>query len=506
MKNSAGCGRAGTWATIFSHHSAMGDFSNFRSKFDWNLAVFRRGHSDLDAAHLRSRERLRRMALTVAASLGSRGITLLTSLISIPLTYRYLGAQRYGIWMVLTSIMGVMTFADLGIGNGLVNAISDAHGKDDHELARRHLTSALALLLSIAAVLGAIGITLYPFIPWTRVFNIESPQIAAEGARAFLVLFLWFVANIPLGIVARVQAGLQEAYWSQALGTCGSVLSLASLVIVVIIHGSLPLLVFASIFGTILGIFANAWLLFRRHRCLFPRPRAFEAASARLILKLGLMFFALQIAASLGYSSDNIVIAQVLGAAAVSVYAVPQKLFSVVFILMAIGLGPMWPAYGEALARGDTEWVRKTFWTSLRWTMLTVGPACALMVLIGPEIVRLIMGKTLHIPFSIFVVLGLWATVAAPSNVMSVLLNGASVLKAQTVVALIAGSANLALSIFLTHRFGIIGVCLGSILSQLFITIPAYTFLTRNLFSRMNTVQYKPLPHSPVYVASPIKQ
>ena len=40
------------------------------------------------------------------------------------------------------------------------------------------------------------------------------------------------------------------------------------------------------------------------------------------------MFFVMQCAFAVAYSSDNIVIAQVLGAAAVAAYAVPQKLFS----------------------------------------------------------------------------------------------------------------------------------------------------------------------------------
>jgi O-antigen/teichoic acid export membrane protein len=463
----------------------MSKSETIRSTFIQNISLFRPERVNTDSAHFRSRERLRRIALTSAMSLGSRGITVLTSLISIPLTYRYLGAERYGIWMVLTSMIGAITFADLGIGNGLVNAISDAYGKGDRELARRHLTSALTLLLGIAGILCATALASYSFIPWTRIFNINSELIAAEGARAFLVLFLWFVANIPLGIVARVQSGFQEAYLSQAVAAFGSVISLAALLLAVFARGSLPLLVFASTLGSILGAFANGWVLFRRRPWLLPHPSAFDAGSAKVILKLGLMFFALQIAASLGYSSDNIVITQILGAAAVAAYAVPQKLFSVVSILVGIGLGPMWPAYGEAFARGDTEWVRRTFWSSLRWIMMTVIPVCALLVLIGPYVVGVVIGKSLQIPPSLFIVLGVWVGVSTGSNVMSVLLNGASVLKSQIVIALLTGSSNLALSIFFTRRFGVIGVCLGSIVSQLVITIPAYAFLIRTLFSRI---------------------
>lgn len=439
-----------------------------------------------EPAQHRSRERFRRIALTSATSLGSRAITVATSMISIPLTYRYLGAERFGIWMVLTSIIASLTFADLGIGNGLVNAISDAHGRDDRELACRYLTSACTFLVGIAALVGAGGLAAYPLIPWGSVFNVRSPLIAAEGARAFLVLFLWFVASIPLRVVARVQAGFQEAYWSQAISAMGSVLSLAALVVGVIVQGNLPLLVFATTFGSIAGLLVNGWVLFRRRPWLMPRLGAFDIAAAKLLLRLGFMFFALQVAATLAYNSDNIVITQILGAEAVGVYAVPQRLFSIISILVGIGLGPIWPAYGEAFARGDLDWVRRTFWSSLRWTLTIVTPICILLILAGPFIVRVVIGKVLQIPNSVFVVLGVWAAVSTASNAMSVLLNGASALKGQTIIAVIAGASNLVLSVFFTRRFGIIGVCLGSIVSHLLITIPAYSVLTKDLFSRMS--------------------
>ena len=192
---------------------------------------------DTSSEHGRSHERYRRMALTSAASLGSRGIGMLASLVSIPLTFRYLGAERYGLWMVLTSFISVLSFADLGIGNGVVNAVSEAHGKQDHDLQREYVTSGFFLMVGIAVILAIVGAAAFPFMQWTRLFNVKSELVASEGARAFLVLFCWFVVNIPLGVVTRVQAGLQQAYWSQVIGAAGNILSLLGLVLVALATG-----------------------------------------------------------------------------------------------------------------------------------------------------------------------------------------------------------------------------------------------------------------------------
>jgi len=456
---------------------------------------------DTSTEHGRSHERYRRMALTSAAAFGYRGIGLLASFISVPLTFRYLGPERYGLWMVLTSIIAAMAFADLGIGNGVINYVAEAYGKDDRDLAREYVTSALFLLLGIAALFAIAGAIAYPLIPWMRVFNVKSASVASEGATAFLILYGWFVINIPLGIVSRVQSGLQEAYWPQVIGACGNVLSLLALILVVAIHGSLSLLVFASTFGSIAATLLNAWLLFREHKWLVPHPRDFSQPSAEKILQLGLMFFILQCAVTIGFTSDNIVITQVLGAAAVATYAVPQKLFGVITMLLGMTLATLWPAYGEAIARGALRWVRQVFIGSLRATLATTIPVTTLMVISGPWVLRVIFGKNLHAPLSLLIVLAVWVVVNGVSGVIAVLLNGAGVLKAQAIAAVFASLSNLALSILLTRRYGVVGVCLGSIITQLLITFPTCFFLIRRLFKRLEMTSVANGPKEAIFPA-----
>jgi O-antigen/teichoic acid export membrane protein len=454
------------------------------------LTLFRLQPYDTSNAGGRSKERYRRAAMTTVSSGLARAIVLVASLISVPLTFRYLGPERYGIWMILISIISAMSFADLGIGNGLINVVSQAYGKDNRQLAREYVTSAFVMMLCIAMIFAMAGAVSYPFIPWIRVFNVKSVKAAAEGARAFVVLFSWFVLSIPLGVVARTQTGLQQGYLSQIVGALGSILTLLALLVVIALHIGLPWLVFASTFGAIVATLVNGWLLFRQHPWLIPTWNAYSASSAKIILKLGLMFFVLQCAFAIAYTSDNIVIAQVLGAAAVAAYAVPQKLFGFVTSVVGLALGTLWPAYGEAIARGDVAWVRRTFLGSLWLTLIITVPLSSLLVLAGPWILRIFFGKELHASFSLLLVLALWLVVNAISGVIAVLLNGAGVLKVQCIVAVIASISNLAISILLTRRYGVIGVCSGSIITTMLITFPTCFYLIRNLFRRLANAKF----------------
>lgn len=450
------------------------------------LALIRVRPFDTSTEGGRSKERFRRAAVTTVSAGAAKVVGMLVSLVTLPLTFRYLGPERYGLWMVLISIISVMAFADLGIGNGLVNAISEAYGKDDHDLAREYVTSAFVMMLCIALVLAVAGATAYPFLPWMRLFNVKSPAVAAEGSRAFLVLYSWFVINIPIGVITRAQAGLQKGYIPQLIGALGNVLTLFALLAAIGLHGSLAWLVFASTMGSVTATAFNGWLLFHEHPWLLPARHAYRRSAAKKIFKLGLMFFVLQCAFAVAYTSDNIVIAQVLGAAAVAAYAVPQKLFSLVSMVVGMAIEPLWPAYGEAIARGDVAWVRRVFFGSLWLTLAVSVPLCTLLALGGPWILKVFFGKSLHAPLSLLVVLGLWGVVGAVSNVPSILLNGAGILKTQAIVAVFASMSNLGISILLTRQFGVIGVCLGSIITQVLIAWPTFAFLTSRLFKELH--------------------
>ena len=196
------------------------------------------------------------------------------------------------------------------------------------------------------------------------------------------------------------------------------------MLLVIALHAGLAWLVFASVFPSIIATLVNGWILFRGHPWLLPSWHAYRANSAHKIFKLGMMFFVLQCAVALAFTSDNIVIAQILGAAAVAVYAVPQKLFSFVSTVVSMGISPLWPAYGEAIARGDVAWVRRVFFGSL-WLVLAITvPICTLLALAGPWILRVAVGKSFHAPMSLLIVLAVWGVVSSVSTVISMLLNG----------------------------------------------------------------------------------
>jgi O-antigen/teichoic acid export membrane protein len=111
---------------------------------------------------------------------------------------------------------------------------------------------------------------------------------------------------------------------------------------------------------------------------------------------------------------------------------------------------------------------------------------CTLLAIAGPWILKIAVGKTFYAPVALLIALAIWGVVNSVSVVVSVLLNGASILKQQAWTAIVVAVSNLVISIVLTRRFGVIGVCIGSILTQLLLTFPIDFLLLRKLFRRLS--------------------
>ena len=95
----------------------------------------------------------------------------------------------------------------------------------------------------------------------------------------------------------------------------------------------------------------------------------------------------LQVVAAVAYASDSFVIAQLLGAPAVAEYAVPERMFSLITMVLAMVLAPLWPAYGEAIARGDAAWVKRTLKRSIL-TAVGLAALCSFtLVLVGEWVI-----------------------------------------------------------------------------------------------------------------------
>jgi O-antigen/teichoic acid export membrane protein len=436
----------------------------------------------------RSAERYRRVAWSTLLFTVARFVGLATSFISVPLVVGYLGSERYGMWLTMSSLVAALGPLDLGIGLGLLTVVSDAYGRDDREAARRAISSAAVMLTMIAALAVVVFGAVYFLIPWAHLFNVATPTAVAEAGPASAVLFGAFALGLPLGITGQIQLAHQSSYISSAWAIAGNLGSFIALVAIITLHGSLPLLVLALTGVGLVAAALNGWFLFRRQLpWLMPQLRDVDFRAARGLLKTGSFFLVLQLSGLVAYQLDNFVIAQILGASAVPEYAIPAKLFFLAPMLLSFVLTPLWPAYRESFARGDVAWVKRTLRRSIILTALVTIPSSAALVLAGPLLLHLWVGSAVHPTLLLLLGLGTWAIMYTFNGPISMLLNGANMIGFEATCSILMAIANVTISILLVQRIGVSGAVYGSVIAQLiFIVIPD-TWYVRRLLRRLTS-------------------
>ena len=429
-------------------------------------AIVRFKAFDTSTPEGRGKERYRRVALTALSSGGAKVISILTMLISVPLTLHYLGTERYGMWMTISSVIAMLGFADLGLGLGLMNAISEAYGQDDRQAAVHYVSSAYFMLTGVALLLLFAFALVYPHIPWARVFNVKSALAVQEAGPAMAAFVICFALNLPLGLVQKIQLGYQEGFINNLWEALGKILGLVGVLLVIYFQGGLVWLVLTMAGAPAVASLLNSFALFCNQRP-WLRPRWQESAFyfAAKVVKIGILFFILQVAVAVAFASDNLIAAQVLGSEAVTQYSVPMRMFSILTLISGMLVSPLWPAYGEAIARKDCLWVKNTLIRSLLMTSAIIGLPSIILIIFGKEILQIWVGEQVSVSFLLFLGLGIWTILQSLGHCLAMFLNGANIIKFQAFVSILMAVVCVFVKIFLANIIGLPGIIWGTIIT-----------------------------------------
>ncbi len=108
-------------------------------------------------------ERTVRINKHVIATFMLKGVSIIVSLLLVPLTIHYINPTQYGIWVTLSSVISWIAFFDVGLGNGLRNKLAEALAVGDEQLARKYISTTYAVL---AMIMSGIYLLFLLSIPW----------------------------------------------------------------------------------------------------------------------------------------------------------------------------------------------------------------------------------------------------------------------------------------------------------------------------------------------------
>jgi O-antigen/teichoic acid export membrane protein len=413
------------------------------------------------------------------ANVLSRGASMLVMVLAVNLTIPYLGDERFGAWMTVASLAGLLMFLDLGIGNALTNRIAKINGEGNSRGVAKVISGGLVFLFLISLVVMMVLVFLAGILPWEKLVKVEDPTLWGELRRASISFSIIFAIGLFFGGVHRVFAGLQRAYEAHLATAVASIMSLALLWLGAEREfGIVPLLWVTLGCQQVSGVVLLARLWCQK---LFSVKNGFLFMSSEksLLIKVGGLFFVLQLAAIVYVGMDAILISSVLGAAHVAVYVVTQRLFQLVSIPLSIMNAPLWAAYADAYARGDGLFIVQTFKRSFIVTGVVALLLGGFFFVFNEQVIRLWTRGEVDVSFSLVGVFFLVMVVEALGYALSMVLNGCGVIREQVFFALIMVFLGVTLKICGLLLYGIEGMLWAWVLVYSFCVVFLYGFLWR---------------------------
>lgn len=409
------------------------------------------------SADARASSRNRAALWTTASALVVRLVSSLSTLLSVPLLVGYFGQERYGVFAAILSMGPLLMLVDLGMGLGLTTAVARAVGEGDDGRLRRLIVSASSWSLVLCLLALGIGALVAPRIDWTSTFNAATAFDPATVLGLVLVIGAAFVfqawGNLGNAIVRGLQLG-HLANGALALSTVGS---LGATALAIHFDASPVMVAAAFLLPTTLAPALLWGLVGVRDARVRPVGRV-ALDEVMPLARVGLGYFVLQVAAVALSQFDLLILARARGGLEVTPYAVALRFTGAGTAFLSAYLASLWPAYAEAAARGDWEWVRRTH----RRSRLAVTGLAAVggvgFVVLGPLFVTRLAGPEAVAPLAMYVLLALTMIARAWTDAHAFLLNGLGQVRIQVVAGVVHAAVTPALAVLLADRFGSVGI------------------------------------------------
>ncbi len=408
---------------------------------------------DFQALNNTTNKRSALLIKNVIASFIIKGWSAVIVLLMVPLTLKMLGVYCNGVWLTISSVLIWLDLMDIGLGNGLRNAVANYIAKGEHEKVRQAVSSTYFMLLIIVIPIVLIlygiiwGFDMYAAIGVNKdmVPNLNT-ILAVAVSFASATFILKSVGNFYMGLQLPAVNNLIVCLGQTLaliLTFAAYIIGIRSLLCVVAINTMAPLLIWAA---------CIPYTYKKRYPQYCPGIKYINTRMAYTLYSTGMQFFVLQICGVILFMTTNIIISKLFSPAEVTPYQVAYRYFHLTFVVFSTICMPFWNATTDAFARNDIDWLRKS---DRKLNLLMVGAIIALvvMVFLSDFVYRIWVGTDIIISKDLSVCVAVYMLILILSQRYSYILNGLGVLRIQLIFTTIATASFLPLAWYVCKTY-----------------------------------------------------
>src|ERR1035437_5410984 len=145
----------------------------------------------------------KRLAQNFGANLFNQFAYVILQLGSVPLFLSFWSKERYGAWLLISTIPAYLSLGEAGFATSSANEVSMAIAQGNRARALRSLHTAWGFLAGISIVLLALTLVAFLAIPWNN--WPKFPAVTGDEARwTIFLLSIYSIIGILIGIFGTI--------------------------------------------------------------------------------------------------------------------------------------------------------------------------------------------------------------------------------------------------------------------------------------------------------------
>lgn len=412
----------------------------------------------------------------IIVSLITKGIAIITSFLIVPLTIDYVNPTQYGIWMAISSLIGWITYFNLGLGNGFRNRFTEAKANGNTELVRQYVSTTYFAVTCLVVALFLIILVLNQFLDWASVLKVDS-EYREELHKVFLVLSTFFCLNMVVDLFRTMLCADQRPGLSSIIHVIGQLLSLGAIFLLTkLTTGSLlNLAVYYAGIPCVFTLLASIFFFrYTKYKNYSPTISCIKPKLIGNILNLGIQFFFINVCVLMIFQVINIIISRELGPDAVTEYNIAYKYFHILYMVMAVIINPFWSAFTDAYAHRDYRWMKQTLSTLEKCWLISIAVGL-LMLLVSSWFYKFWLHETVNVSFFVSLSLMVYMVVQTLGGIYMQLINGIGTIRIQLLIYVVFAIISWPLVTYSCRYFGIFGAVLS----------PVIVYITQAIFGKI---------------------
>lgn len=404
----------------------------------------------------------------------NKGISIILSMLYVPLFLSCLDSTRYGIWIAIMSIVNWIGFFDIGIGQGVRNLLSESLAKEETKTAKRIVSTAYIAISFIFILILTIILLTTKDMDLYKLVN--APINIGQEINTIILIACGLVSiNFILSLFKSVAFAYQKPQISSniALYTQSS-----SLLIIYIFYkfgqitSLIPIGTILLATPVIILLLYSIYYFKNEFKEVSPSFKYFDRKIIKKVMLLGSGFFFIQITNLIIFQSNSIIITNLVSPEAVSEYFVINKYFSLLFFAFSILTTPFWSAATEAYTKQDFNWIRSAKNKLIKTYVLFIA-VTGLLFLFSPLFFKIWIGDKINISTTLSALIACYILVQMFTNIYLSFINGIGKIKLQLITTIIQVIIYIPTVIFAGNKFGIHGIITAGILINI---IPCFIY------------------------------